>query len=192
MQAEPAIFEESVVLLSPEGSPIGTAEKSRVHNAHTPLHSAFSVFLFDGRGGMLVQQRAWEKVTWPGIWSNACCGHPLPGEGLRAAAERRLFQELGLRGIQLTLALPDFRYRAEYQGIVEHEVCPVFVALCEGDPRPNPREVAAVAWVSWSAFARACASSAKGAFDGFSPWSLMEGRQLASLKDIALLTGCAA
>ena len=113
---------EQVVLLSPDGQAIGTADKSTIHTAHTPLHSAFSIFLFNRRGEMLLQQRAWTKQTWPGIWSNACCGHPLPGEAIETAAHRRLNDELGLTEVELKLALPHFRYRAEYRGIVENEI----------------------------------------------------------------------
>ncbi len=101
---------EQVILLDTSGNPCGTMEKSRVHTMDTPLHSAFSIFLFDSKGSMLTQQRACSKKTWPGIWSNACCGHPLPGELQLDAANRRLEQELGIKDIELTLVLPNFRY----------------------------------------------------------------------------------
>ena len=78
---------EEVVLLSNEGRAIGRANKAAVHTKNTPLHYAFSIFIFNSRGQMLVQQRAWSKPTWPSIWSNACCGHPLPGEALENAAQ---------------------------------------------------------------------------------------------------------
>lgn len=180
---------EFVVLLNEDGNPYGTAEKATVHTADTPLHSAFSVFLFDGKGRMLVQQRAFSKQTWPGIWSNACCGHPLPGEPVEAAAHRRLRDELGLAGLRLSLVLPDFRYRAEHMGIVENEICPVFVAICHDTPVPNPQEVAAVNWVSWKAFADACRRPESGSFAGYSPWSLMEGRLLQAFPFIRHLAG---
>jgi isopentenyl-diphosphate delta-isomerase len=167
---------EEVVLLGNDGSPIGCADKARIHTKDTPLHSAFSVFLFNREGQMLVQQRAWSKKTWPGIWSNACCGHPLPGESLEAAAHRRLADELGLGEIELTLALPHFRYRAEYLGVVENEICPVFVGCCQTSPRPNPAEVAATDWVDWEAFIRNDPE-----FDEYSPWSKWEAAQLQRL-----------
>lgn len=167
---------EEVVLLDPNGRAIGRADKQRIHTMDTPLHSAFSIFLFNEAGQMLVQQRAWSKKTWPGVWSNACCGHPSPGESVAAAAQRRLGQELGLRGIRLELALPDFRYRAEHRGIVENEICPVFIGLCTTEPTPNPDEVAAVDWIDWEAF-----SSNDPAYADYSPWSKWEAAELRRL-----------
>lgn len=175
---------EQVVLLDEEGCSIGAMLKSRVHTADTPLHSAFSIFLFDGNGKMLAQQRAHSKKTWPGIWSNACCGHPAPGESHHAAACRRVRQELGIDNIELELALPDFRYRAEFQGIVENEICPVFFGLCHQQPVPNPTEVAAIEWVDWNDFAEACNGKSNTRFDSFSPWSLLEGKELQQHADI--------
>ncbi len=180
---------EHVVLLDSEGQSIGTAPKDRVHTADTPLHSAFSIFLFDGRGGMLAQQRAFSKQTWPGIWSNACCGHPLPGETHLAAAHRRLKQELNLDGIALSLALPDFRYRAEFQGIVENEICPVFIGRSQQEPTLNPEEVAAVEWIDWEAFLEACQGKTNTRFDAFSPWSLLEGKELSNFARIDEFAG---
>ncbi len=169
---------EEVVLLCPLGQPIGTADKRSVHTDQTPLHSAFSIFLFNQDGDMLVQQRAWSKQTWPGIWSNACCGHPLPGEALEAAAHRRLHDEIGLTEIRLHLALPHFRYRAEFLGIVENEICPVFIGQCASTPAINPDEVAAVDWVSWDAFAQAAWQPEGTEFAEFSPWSHLEAQLL--------------
>jgi len=180
---------EHVVLLDNQGSPIGSAPKDRIHTADTPLHSAFSIFLFDGEGKMLAQQRALSKKTWPGIWSNACCGHPLPGETHLAAAQRRLVQELGLENIVLELALPDFRYRAEFQGIVENEICPVFVGFCNQKPIPNPTEVAAVDWIDWNEFAKACHGKTHTRFDSFSPWSLLEGKELQEYPELDRYVG---
>ena len=168
-------LDEYVVLLDDTGRPIGTELKRCVHHAATPLHLAFSVFLFDEQGRTLFQQRALHKPTWPGVWSNACCGHPLPGEPLLRAARRRLAYELGITApVELALALPDFRYRARWQTLWENEICPVFVA-------PNPAEVAAVRWVDWQEFASACVQpSARDDSDlaEFSPWSRWEAAEL--------------
>ncbi|MFL3657925.1 MAG: isopentenyl-diphosphate Delta-isomerase, partial [Opitutales bacterium] len=166
---------EHVVLLDLDGNPIGTMDKRSVHTANTPLHSAFSIFLFDGKGNMLSQQRAHSKKTWPGIWSNACCGHPASGESHLDAAHRRLDQELGLTRIELMNALPNFRYRAELDGIVENEICPVFIGQCSIDPTPNPKEVAATEWIPWKTFADSCKGLTQTRFDSFSPWSHLEG-----------------
>ena len=146
---------ERVVLLSEAGEPIGTAPKAEVHHADTPLHLAFSCYLFDPQGRLLITQRAWSKRTWPGVWTNSCCGHPAPGESSADAVRRRVSQELGAELTDLRLALPDFRYRAVMDdGVVENEICPVHVATCP-DPQalsPDPSEVAEHAWVDWLEF----------------------------------------
>jgi isopentenyl-diphosphate Delta-isomerase len=170
---------EHVVLLNEEAEPVGCHPKATVHHARTPLHLAFSVFLFDGNGHTLVQQRAWHKPTWPGVWSNACCGHPTPGEALVDAARRRLRFELGVTTpLDLELALPRFRYRARWQEIWENEVCPVFVGTYDGPVFPNPDEVAAVRWIRWLDFARASRADGASEFDAFSPWSRWEAAEL--------------
>lgn len=173
IEAPQALTVEEVVLLDENGCAIGRADKARIHTKDTPLHSAFSIFLFDQNGQMLVQQRAWSKRTWPGVWSNACCGHPAPGESVADAAQRRLAQELGLEDVHLQLALPHFYYRAEYLGIVENEICPVFIGLCENCPEFAPEEVAAVDWIDWRAFAEGDPTFAE-----YSPWSKWEAKQL--------------
>lgn len=182
-KAHPESCAEEVVLLDERGQAIGRAEKARIHTKDTPLHSAFSIFLFNRSGQMFVQQRAWSKKTWPGIWSNACCGHPIPGETVAAAARRRLAQELGLRDIRLHLALPDFRYRAEYRGIVENEICPVFVGLCIQEPTVNAHEVAATDWINWRAF-----TNDDPGFADYSPWSKWEAAQLCGIDFQKLLS----
>lgn len=173
---------EHVVLLDEEGCPVGTAPKSAVHHARTPLHLAFSIFLFDGQGQALFQQRALHKLTWPGVWSNACCGHPGPDEDLATAARRRLAHELGITtDIPLTLALPDFRYQAAWNGVWENEICPVLVGHYEGPVFPHAAEVAATRWISWESFAASCrpeSMSTHSEFDQFSPWSRWEAAQL--------------
>lgn len=146
---------ESVVLLDEEGRAIGTADKRGVHHANTPLHLAFSCYLFDGTGQVLVTRRALDKATFPGLWTNGCCGHPAPGEDLEAAVRRRVDQELGLRVAELRLVLPRFRYRAVMDDVVENEMCPVFVATTTDEVRVDPVEVAEAHWEPWSEFRRA-------------------------------------
>jgi isopentenyl-diphosphate delta-isomerase len=182
---------ERVVLLDEQGQAIGSARKESVHTADTPLHSALSIFLFDGMGSMLVQRRALSKTTWPGVWSNACCGHPAPGEDLMAAASRRLQQELGLEGISLQVALPHFRYQAKWEGLLENEMCPVLIGTCPSGNsiRFNTDEVHEVNWIPWQPFATASVAQGKSEYDHFSPWSLLEARQLRESPALQTLLG---
>nr|VDG63106.1 NUDIX hydrolase [Streptococcus thermophilus] len=152
---------EQVVLCDDEGRPTGTADKFDVHTADTPLHLAFSAWLFDDSGRLLISRRALGKKTWPGVWTNSFCGHPAPGEATEAAVVRRAQQELGLPAsalADLRCVLPDFRYRAvDSSGIVEHEICPVYVVRlasgaetggAEAPLEPNPGEVDMAVWVN--------------------------------------------
>lgn len=166
--------EELVVLLDEDGNAVGTADKTVVHHAGTPLHLAFSCYLFDGAGNVLVTQRALHKRTFPGVWTNSCCGHPAPGEALDDAVRRRVEQELGTTVSDLRLVLPRFRYRAEQDGVVEHEMCPVFVGATEGDVHPDPDEVGATRWEPWAEFRR-------GVLDGSRPVSVWCREQVAQL-----------
>jgi isopentenyl-diphosphate delta-isomerase len=173
---EPA--QELVVLLDGERRPAGSMPKAEVHGADTPLHLAFSVYVFDSGGRFLATRRALGKRTWPGVWTNSCCGHPAPGEEPATAARRRVGQELGLRPAGLELVLPEFAYRAVApDGLVENEVCPVFYARLE-EPEPvvsaDPAEVAEWRWVPWAEF-RTVATAAPWAL---SPWSVEQVRQL--------------
>ena len=141
---------EEVVLLDEDGRAVGTAAKAGVHHRRTPLHLAFSCYLFDAAGSLLLTRRALDKPTWPGVWTNSFCGHPAPGEDLAEAVRRRGEQELGVRVQQLRLVLPGFRYTAEMpNGVRENEMCPVFVGVTEDEVRPAPGEVHEVAWVPW-------------------------------------------
>lgn len=161
---------ELVVLVDEKNNPIGTAPKTTVHTNNTPLHRGFSVFLFNGKGEVLLQQRGSAKKTWPLVWSNSCCGHPAPREDVVSAAKRRLKYELGLGDIELTVALPNFRYRAETDGIVENELCPVLVGISDAEPRLNPSEVENVHWKPWQTF---CAET-KTPQNPYSPWAVLE------------------
>lgn len=141
---------ELVVLLDDDGRTIGSAPKAQVHHTCTPLHLAFSCYLFDDAGRVLLTRRAVHKRTFPGIWTNACCGHPAPGESLPDAVTRRVRQELGVGVADLRCVLPDFRYRAvAADGVVENEVCPVFCGTALGPVQADPDEVADHVWAPW-------------------------------------------
>ncbi len=167
-----------VVLLDEDRRPIGQLPKSQVHHAATPLHLAFSCYVFDGSGRVLMTRRATSKQTWPGVWTNTCCGHPLPGEGSVQAAARRLREELGLRLTRAAVALPDFSYRAVApEGVVENEFCPVLVGAVDGTPQPDPTEVLEYHWAPWPNVV-ALAAAAPWTL---SPWSVRQIPQLAAL-----------
>lgn len=162
--------EEIIVYCDEAGTPTGTAPKLAAHNADTKLHLAFSVFIFNGKGEVLLQQRSFSKKTWPGVWSNSCCGHVMLHESTEAAARRRLKYELGISVDKLHLILPDFRYRSEKDGVVENEICPVFVGFTSVQPVPNPDEVNDVKWVDWERFVIEVADTE----NGYSPWAREE------------------
>lgn len=164
---------ELVVLADADGQPAGTADKATVHTDNTPLHFAFSAWVHRG-DEVLVTRRALVKKTWPGVWTNAFCGHPGPGEDTADAVLRRAAFELGLRDTaRPECVLPDFSYRAvDSSGVVENEICPVYVLeLGPGTkPAPNPDEVDSYQWVT----ARALIDAARATPFAFSPWMVEE------------------
>lgn len=144
-------FEELVVLVDEQDNEIGTKLKSEVHHKNTPLHRAFSLFLFNEEGKILVTQRAESKKTWPNVWSNSLCGHPGPSESREEALVRRADEELGC-AIKNLKKISDYRYRFERDEVVENEICPIFMAKIDGDLAPNPKEVKAWGWFEWQDF----------------------------------------
>lgn len=167
--------EEQVVLLDDAGHAIGTAAKRLVHHQTTPLHLAFSCYVFDASGSVLLTRRALQKATWPGAWTNSFCGHPAPGEAWPQALSRRARQELGIELSSLAIALPAFRYRAVMDnGVVENEICPVFTAVTTDQVRADPAEVAAVEWVEWPVFRAEVLAGERAV----SPWCADQVRQL--------------
>ncbi|MGH7204084.1 MAG: isopentenyl-diphosphate Delta-isomerase [Candidatus Levyibacteriota bacterium] len=145
-------MQELVVLVNDKNEEIGTMPKLKVHNAETPLHRAFSCYVFNEQGKFLLTQRAKSKKVFPGIWTNSCCGHPGPGEKTEDAIRRRLQFELGLIPETIKVVLPEFRYRAEMDGIVENEICPVYFVVVSTEPKPNREEVENYHWIDWKIF----------------------------------------
>ena len=166
--------EELVVLLDEQGREIGTAPKSSVHSAATPLHRAFSCYLFGPDDQLLLTRRALTKATFPGIWTNSFCGHPAPGESDEHAIRRRARAELGLDVTDIRIALPHFRYRAESGGIVENEICPVYLARTDQEPQPHRDEVEDHRWSAWTDFTGAITEDPAG----FSPWAQEQTSEL--------------
>ncbi len=144
-----------------------------MHSTETPLHLAFSCYVFDEAGRLLLTRRAVTKRTWPGVWTNSFCGHPRPGEESSDALHRYARHELGLAVQEPVCLLPSFRYRAvDAGGMVENELCPVYAVRCSDDPVLNPDEVVESRWVELADL-RTAVTAAPWAL---SPWLLAAGR----------------
>ena len=144
---------ERIVLVDSLGQPIGEAPKLASHHASTPLHLAFSTYIFNANSQLLVTKRAQSKKVWPGVWTNSCCGHPFPGESMNAAIERRLAYELGMTASTITEIIPNYTYiTPPYQGIIEHEWCPVYAGYASSDPVPHADEVMDWKWIDWAEY----------------------------------------
>ncbi|WP_405884246.1 isopentenyl-diphosphate Delta-isomerase [Streptomyces sp. NBC_01136] len=152
-------------LVDEDGNTIGTAEKLAAHQPPGQLHRAFSVFLFDEHGRLLLQQRALGKYHSPGVWSNTCCGHPYPGEAPFAAAARRTYEELGVSPSLLAEAgTVRYNHPDPESGLVEQEYNHLFVGMVQSSPHPDPEEVGD------SAFVTAAELMERHAKDSFSAW----------------------
>jgi isopentenyl-diphosphate delta-isomerase len=165
---------ELIVLVDDDGRTIGTMPKPLVHHGETPLHRAFSAYLFDGAGRLLITRRAKDKATFPGMWTNTVCGHPGPGEDDAASIARRARFELGLGVADVRPALPGYRYRAEFQGVVENEICPVYLGRFTGSPEPDATEVADWQLLDWADFRRR--QETEG--NAWSPWCREQARMI--------------
>ena len=163
--------QEHVILLDAQDTPSGTLEKYTAHTANTPLHLAFSSWLFNAEGQFLVTRRSLVKKAWPGVWTNSVCGHPQRGESHEEAIIRRCRYELGVEIASLTPVYPTFRYRAtDPSGIVENEVCPVYSARVIGELRVNCDEVMDYQWSNLEDVLCAIRMTPWA----FSPWMVMQ------------------
>jgi isopentenyl-diphosphate delta-isomerase len=156
---------DQVLLVDEFDQPIGLADKLAAHQGEGQLHRAFSVFLFNPDGGLLLQQRAASKYHFGGLWTNACCGHPQEGN-VALHARRRLHEELGF-----STDLDDlfsFRYQATdpISGLTESEYDHVLTGKYVGEIRPNPDEVDDTRWVSYEDLQ----SELRDAPERFTPW----------------------
>jgi isopentenyl-diphosphate delta-isomerase len=144
--------QEQVVLVNDNNEVIGTAPKLDTHNAVTPLHRGFSLFLFNPKGELLLQQRSKLKKTFPLVWSNSCCGHPKLNESNVDAAKRHLEHELGIKDVEITEVITNYRYKVEMNGIYENEICPILVCFTDQLPFANSDEVENIRWIPWNEF----------------------------------------
>ena len=140
--------EEFVILVDENDNEIGSMEKIEAHEKAV-LHRAFSIFVFNDAGQMMLQQRALSKYHSPGLWTNTCCSHPRPGETLLEATQRRIIEEMGF-SCEMEEVL-SFIYKAPFDhGLTEHELDHVFIGRYNDDPEINPDEVEAWKWVEVS------------------------------------------
>lgn len=137
---------EHIILVDHQDNPIGTMEKMEAHRTGL-LHRAFSIFIFNSNGELLLQQRALDKYHSPGKWTNTCCSHPRPNEQTEEAAHRRLKEEIGIR-CDLKYGF-NFIYRASLiNDLIEHEYDHVFFGLSDTPPLPDAKEVASFKYMN--------------------------------------------
>ena len=164
---------EEVVLVDEQNNVLGTMPKDKVHQKNTPLHRAFSSFIFNRDKKLLLQQRSGWKKTWPLMWSNSCCGHPQLDETNVAAARRRLRDELNLE-VETIEEVAPYRYQFTKDGVMENEICPILVGFTRNEPEINPDEAEAVQWINWDEFL----ADIKINPDKYSPWCIEEAKIL--------------
>jgi isopentenyl-diphosphate delta-isomerase len=172
---------EQLILVDADDRVLGHDSKGACHDGAGVLHRAFSLFVFNGAGELLLQQRSAGKRLWPGYWANSCCSHPRRGESMQQATQRRLQQELGM-ACDLRY-LFKFQYHAHYQDLgAEHELCWVYVGQTDAPVRANASEVAAWRFVSPAALDAEMRSEP----GHFTPWLKLEWQRLRSDFDAAL------
>ena len=138
---------EQLIRVNARDEPLGFLDKRACHDGAGLLHRAFSLFVLNAGGELLLQRRHRSKRLWPGCWSNSCCSHPRAGEPMDAAVARRLGEELGRRA-DLRFAFK-FEYRSAFKDLgVEHELCWVYVGSAETAPVVNAAEIDAWRWVA--------------------------------------------
>lgn len=164
---------ESLILVDPLDREIGELSKAACHDGDGVLHRAFSLFVFNRAGELLLQKRSAQKRLWPLYWSNSCCSHPRSGETVDEAAHRRLEQELGLRANLYFLY--KFQYRAHFGELgSENELCWVYIGVSDDPVRVNDQEIADWRFVAPDELDRELARSP----EAFTPWSRMEWARL--------------
>jgi isopentenyl-diphosphate delta-isomerase len=165
--------DEALVLVDADDAEVGTLSKAEAHRGRGVLHRAFSLFVFDERGRLLLQQRAAGKRLWPSFWSNTCCSHPRQGESMDQAIHRRLHEELRLR-CRLEFQFK-FRYQAQYDADgAEHELCWVYRGVSNDEPAFNRSEIADIRYVEPQALDREMARAP----ETFTPWFRLEWARL--------------
>lgn len=161
--------DELLILVDGDDREIGHLSKGACHDGDGVLHRAFSLFVFNPSGELLLQQRSADKRLWPLYWANSCCSHPRRGETMDRATERRLAQELGMTADLDYLF--KFQYRARFGSLgSEHELCWVFAGTSGDEPVPNVNEIAAIRWVGPDELDHELETDPRA----FTPWFKME------------------
>jgi isopentenyl-diphosphate Delta-isomerase len=140
-------MQDKVILVDENDNVLGYEDKIKAHLGEGKLHRAFSIFIFNNKGELLIQKRASNKMLWPGFWANTCCSHPRKGESYSQAAQRRLKEEMGIRTKPSLMF--KFQYQVKYKNIgSENELCAVLKGQYQGDAiKVDPKEVANWKWV---------------------------------------------
>ena len=164
---------ESLILVDDQDREIGFRSKAECHEGDGLLHRAFSVFLFNDKGELLIQRRSEQKPLWPLYWANSCCSHPRESESVEAAGRRRVREELHLE------CEPWFLYKFQYHARFgdlgsEHELCHVFAGIVSGDVAAHPDEIADWRFVKPDQLTRDIASDP----DRFTPWLKLEWERI--------------
>lgn len=165
---------EELILVDANDQETGFLSKAECHNGAGVLHRAFSVFLFNAAGELLIQQRSQQKRLWPGYWSNTCCSHPRKGESMVIATQRRLYDELHVESALEFVY--KFAYQAEFGDAgSENELCHVYLGKIAGEVVPNDNEIDAIRYVSAKSLITELGSQPQK----FTPWFQMEWLALA-------------
>lgn len=163
---------DQVTLVNENDEVIGAMDKIEAHRGDAQLHRAISVFLFNKKGELLIQQRSAKKIVGAHQWANTCCGNVRPGESYEECAQRRLREELGIEGVSLR-PVHKFQYFTRCNDeFSEREIDQVFVGEFDGDAHPNPDEVQAVKWMKLSDIAAELPADLAKANDKktYAPW----------------------
>ena len=164
---------EELILVDRDDNEVGYASKAEAHDGGGILHRAFSLFLFNDDGELLLQQRAPEKRLWGGFWSNSCCSHPRRGEALAVAISRRLLDELNFEA-ELEFVY-QFCYEASFgEAGSENELCHVFLGKASDEICPNDSEITSIRYASPTDLA----DEFERQPERFTPWFKQEWRDL--------------
>ena len=167
---------EFVVLVNRHGRRVGVAEKLEAHKKGL-LHRAFSVFIFNDRGEMLLQKRAAGKYHFAGLWSNACCSHPREGEKVLSAAKRRLMEELNLKALLESKGVITYKLFDTKSGLTEHELDYIFTGRFTGKIDFRKNEVEDLRWISILQLKK----EMKTYPEKFTPWFLTIMKEISNL-----------